>query len=126
MSVAPGSQEKHGYKSLLKIDLRRELDPPKFSKKPENVAFRGVSCMQMDAISSRTEYGEIEALALPEADSETSLVRRGSAGFNTRIFVSDKSGMAGGPAVDSQRAPSASASDLGRRLLASTSATPEL
>ena len=25
MSVAPGSQEKHGYKSLLKIDLRREL-----------------------------------------------------------------------------------------------------
>ena len=58
MSVAPGSQEKHGYKSLLKIDLRRELDPPKFSKKPENVAFRGVSCMQMDAISSRTSRGD--------------------------------------------------------------------
>src|SRR5271166_4075312 len=58
MSVAPGGQEKHGYKSLLKIDLRRELDPPKFSKKPENVAFRGVSCMHMDAISSRTSRGD--------------------------------------------------------------------
>src|SRR5208337_2618200 len=58
MSVAPGSQEKHGYKSLLKIDLRRELDPPIFSRKPENVAFRGVSCMQMDAISSRTSRGD--------------------------------------------------------------------
>ena len=77
MSVAPGSQEKHGYKSLLKIDLRRELDPPKFSEKPENVAFRGVSCMQMVPFRV-APVGEIEALALPEADSETSLVRRGS------------------------------------------------
>ena len=71
--------------------------------------------------------GEIEAPALPEADGGRPAWSAGDqAGFNTRIFVSDKSGMAGGPAGDSQRAPSASASDLGRRLLASTSATPEL
>ena len=57
--------------------------------------------------SSRTGGG-IEALALPEADSETSFVRRGSAGFNTRISLSDKSGMAGGRVGDSQRAPTVS------------------
>jgi hypothetical protein len=125
MSVAPGGQEKHGYKSLLKIDLRRELDPPKFSKKPENVAFRGVSCMQMDAISSRTSRGD-RSTGPAGSRLRDQLGPQDQAGFNTRIFVSDKSGMAGGPAGDSQRAPSASASDLGRRLLASTSATPEL
>jgi len=32
---------------------------------------------------------------MPEADSETSLVRRDQAWFNTRIFVGDKSGKAG-------------------------------
>ena len=49
--------------------------------------------------------GEIEALALPEADSGPAWSAGDKAGFNTRIFVSDKSGMAGGPAGDSQRAP---------------------
>src|SRR3974377_1755770 len=46
MSAAPQSQGKHGCKSLLKIDLRRKPGPPKFSKNPENVASRRVSCMQ--------------------------------------------------------------------------------
>ena len=108
MSVAPGSQEKHGYKSLLKIDLRRELDPPKFSKKPENVAFRGVSCMQVDALSSRTSRGD-RSTGPAGSRLRDQLGPRGiRAGFNTRIFVSDKSGMAGGPAGDSQRAPGVS------------------
>src|SRR5208337_3988511 len=57
LSVAPGSQEKYGCKSLLKIDLRRELDPPKFSKKPENVAFRSISRMQSGPHSGSLQEG---------------------------------------------------------------------
>ena len=44
----------------------------------KNVAFRGISRMQSGR-KSRSLPGEIEALARPEADSETSLARRGSA-----------------------------------------------
>ena len=36
----------------------------------------------------------MEALAMPEADSETSLARRDQAWFNSQIFAGDKSGVA--------------------------------
>ena len=50
--------------------------------------------------AKRTQFrvapgGEIEALAMPEADSETGLTRRDQAWFNSRIFAGDKSGVAG-------------------------------
>src|SRR5271157_5725358 len=59
MSAVHGSQGKYGCKSLLNIDLRRKLGPTKFSKKPENVANRRVSCMQSGPIFGSLQEGSL-------------------------------------------------------------------
>jgi len=46
--------------------------------------------------AKRTQFrvapgGEIEALAMPEVDSERSLTRRHQAWFNSRVLAGDKS-----------------------------------
>src|SRR5208337_304444 len=68
--------------------------------------------------AKRTQFrvapgGEIEALAMPEADSETSLARRGSGLVQLPDLRGCQERGGWGRAGNSERAPSAPAADLG-------------
>ena len=70
--------------------------------------------------AKRTQFrvapgGEIEALAMPEADSETSLTRRDQAWFNSRILAGDKSGVAGVELATASEPPARRPRIWGRR-----------
>jgi hypothetical protein len=57
----------------------------------------------------------MEAQAMPEADSETSLTRRGSGEFNSRIFAGDKSWVAGVELATASEPPARQPRIWGRR-----------
>ena len=97
---------------MLKIDLRRELDPPKFSKKPENVAFRSISRMQSGPHSGSLPEGRSKHWPCRQPTQRPAWSAGDQAWFNSGIFASDKSGMAGVELAPASEPP-APASDLG-------------